>query len=136
MSKILVFPNKIGDQEVKQKHIRSKKMFCVHKRTNLSETTRQLTCADCGSVIEPFDWINDRLKSDDRWWDEREALKREVADLRKKVDSLKKEERNAKNRIKRAKQKVDEAKVDEAKDKPIMSSKAISEAIQGSLLDD
>ena len=97
-SKIIKFdPSRLPLRTVKNNK------FCNHHYVYILERERMLKCRDCGSIINPFDFVWEWAISGEIIKNNRKWLLKEVKRLREKVDELKREERNTKARLRNAK---------------------------------
>jgi hypothetical protein len=63
--------------------LRAPKPECWHYQTILDQAQRRLVCKDCGSLVEPFDWLMRLARR-------KEALDLRYDDLRAKIEAAEK----------------------------------------------
>lgn len=64
---------------------------------------RQLTCRECGSIVDAFQWVSRMAMEESQLLRRIESLKSEVTTHGKRVEELKAEEQRIKSRIRSAK---------------------------------
>lgn len=103
---VVLFPKiKDGADAITPPAERTKKPYdaCRHRRkVLLDKEAHQLTCADCGQVLDCFDWIYDYVGR----WDTENTLYRQAQQQRRdageRLAELLRLERNAKARVRKA----------------------------------
>ena len=80
-----------------------KRAQCKHKNVEIWAKEPIIECSECGAVVDPYDWIRDRVK-DWRHWHHAEfikykELKREREELQKQVRILRGEYRDEAERV-------------------------------------
>ena len=64
---------------------------CFHRRAELDEQTRTLECAECGAILDPFQFVLVMALEERSVQMNVARLKKELAELSKEYDSLKKQ---------------------------------------------
>ena len=75
---------------------------CLHGSFKLRTSTQTVTCGACGVEMSPWVALLRIADEWDRLARNRDALRRQVADIRRRISALKREEQNAKTRVRRA----------------------------------
>ncbi|WP_455872136.1 hypothetical protein [Serratia proteamaculans] len=88
---------------------------CTHNKILVDSHHRQLTCRQCGAVVDAFDWINSVTKQETKVDWELRGLRREITDHRQGLEKLKREEVNCKARIKNASFKLNDIRIETEK---------------------
>lgn len=106
--KVVSFRSGAPSARLKELHWNDKRALCQHMSVEVWTSEPILECADCGAVVDPYQWIRNRVKD---WAHmENEAkyrvddAKREIADLKKTLKALRGEVDDAAeaNRVKHA----------------------------------
>ena len=63
---------------------RENKPYCSHTHIEVVETDRLLQCTDCGSLLDPFDWLFSLAKKE-------RYLKWQMDDLKKNIEEAHKQ---------------------------------------------
>ena len=105
--KVVTFPgaeplpeNLIQRQEDPKRYTR----FCTHGRITLDEHQRLVNCADCGAVLDPFQFLLKQADLLQRAWDNYRMASRKVEELNTSISNLQTEEKRLKARVRRAKE--------------------------------
>jgi hypothetical protein len=77
--------------------------YCTHGRITLDEHQRLVNCADCGAVLDPFQFLLKQAELLQRAWDNHRMAARKVEELNASISNLKAEEKRLKGRVARAK---------------------------------
>lgn len=77
--------------------------FCTHGRITLDEHQRLVNCAECGAVLDPFQFLLKQTDLLQRAWDNYRMASRKVDELNTSIGNLKTEEKRLKGRVQRAK---------------------------------
>lgn len=75
---------------------------CLHKAVEVSEAERVLRCTQCGSALDPFEYILQCATEGRTVITEIVSLYKRREDLRESVASLEREEKNTKARLRSA----------------------------------
>ena len=78
------------------------KPFCPHNHTEVDARHRELVCADCGSDVDPFEFLRHLADHIDRYHDCCAWAKRDAERAKRELDDIKRELRNAKARLRTA----------------------------------
>ncbi len=89
-----------------QQKQKARKPYCPHNSTMLDPHTRSVECKNCGSIIDPFDYLLKIARNNDMYWNMRKEYEQEATEARKRLDDLLRRERNTKNRLQRAEEKL------------------------------
>ena len=65
-----------------------KRLRCPHKRIEVWPKEPIIECADCGAVVDPFQWIRDRCAD---WKQMVASVDWKVADAKRELEELKRE---------------------------------------------
>ncbi|RFP32463.1 hypothetical protein [Duganella sp. BJB476] len=83
-----------------------KKMYCQHGGLRIDPHERSIACAECGQVLDPFDYLLTNAATINRAWQDHGYVKREISDIQDRITELKKEEKRLKAQIKRSADKI------------------------------
>jgi hypothetical protein len=83
-----------------------KKMFCQHARLSIDAHERLISCADCGQVLDPFQFLHQNAMTLQRAWQDHAYVKQELGEMQDRVSSLKKEEQRLRAMVKRLSEKT------------------------------
>lgn len=75
--------------------------FCQHEKVTLDEHTRTVTCAKCGAVIDPFNFLLHNAKTIQMAWQHHRMAMHKVQEITERVDMLKREENRLRGIVKR-----------------------------------
>lgn len=79
---------------------------CAHDSLRIDAHERTVSCAKCGQVLEPFDYLLSNAVVLQRAWQDHAYVKRDLGDMQDRVTELKKEEKRLRAQIKRLDGKV------------------------------
>lgn len=88
---------------------------CTHSKILVDSHQRQLTCRQCGAVVDAFDWIHSVTRGETKVDWELRGLRSEITDHRQGLEKLKREEVNCKARIKNASFKLNDLRIETEK---------------------
>lgn len=77
--------------------------FCTHGRITLDEHQRLVNCAECGAVLDPFQFLLKQADLLQRAWANHRMAAAKVEELNTSISNLKTEEKRLKGRVARAK---------------------------------
>lgn len=77
------------------------KRFCKHPSVIVDEGQRTIQCQLCGAMIDPFAYLNDLAKQQDRFRMNIKDLNALIASKTEVLEDLKRQERNARDRLHR-----------------------------------
>lgn len=80
--------------------------YCKHGSLHLDPHERIMTCAQCGQVLDPFDFMLTNALTINRAWQDHTQVRRELGDLQERISDLKKDEKRIKAQIKRHADKI------------------------------
>jgi hypothetical protein len=80
--------------------------FCSHDVIQLDEHQRQVTCAQCAAVLDPFEFLRTNAHVIQRAWAANDEMRRMTADITARVAALKKEETRLRAMVKRLQEKT------------------------------
>ncbi|HYE35479.1 hypothetical protein [Methylocaldum sp.] len=83
-------------------------LSCAHWQLVIDERSRTLACKDCGSIIEPFNWLLNVARRADSFDTQHRALRVEIERAKKTLDAVHRELRKAERRRDGLKQEVAE----------------------------
>jgi hypothetical protein len=76
--------------------------FCSHEYSILDDVLRTVRCKRCDALLDPFDTLLKWARTWDRYRDDRERCRREIAAAESRLAVLDRNERNARARARRA----------------------------------
>lgn len=77
------------------------KRYCQHPSILVSEKERTVKCNLCGAILDPFQWILDNSKQQNRFRMNIKGLNDLISEKEGVLGELKRQERNARERLKR-----------------------------------
>lgn len=86
-----------------------KSAYCRHRKTELDSENREIICRDCGSKVDPFDWVKSTLEQNAKFWNERASLQKEIQRKELKIEELRAEETKVKSRLRNARESLSRA---------------------------
>lgn len=75
--------------------------FCNHTKAIVDESNRKIFCANCNSVLDPFDFLWMWATKEDRIKSRYHFYKEKLENTRDRLDELLRIEKNARSRLKR-----------------------------------
>lgn len=106
--KILSFPSKaIPDCPVEVVDSKPVGRFChQHLRVRFDLYTRTAECADCGQVLDPFNYLVNGAHAIRRGWEQYKNLENLIREKQEAVNALEKERRRLQPIVKRLREKA------------------------------
>ncbi|WP_343724876.1 hypothetical protein [Herbaspirillum huttiense] len=95
-------------QEVPEQTITLEKQpfnMCQHAKISLDSHQRLVNCAQCGAVLDPFEYLVKNAVVLRRAWTDHASVKHVLADMNDRAAALKKEEQRLKASVRRLKEK-------------------------------
>lgn len=77
------------------------KRFCPHHHVEVDERHRELVCQDCGSDVDPFDFLSYMAHSIDKYTEYTARAKRDAEHAERELADVKRRLRNAKAQLRR-----------------------------------
>lgn len=106
--KVLSFPVRaVPECPVEVVNTRNPGKFCLyHMRIRLDVHKRVVECADCGQILDPFDYIAAGAQAIRRGWQEHAHVESLIREKRDQVTALDKERKRLQPILKRMREKV------------------------------
>jgi len=82
--------------------------FCGHETIRVEAHQRQVTCAKCKAVLDPFDFLRDNARHLQDAWERHRQVNAKVREISERVHELSKEEKRLKARVKTLQEKTGE----------------------------
>jgi len=74
---------------------------CQHERITIHELERTLMCTDCGSVLDPFDYLRGHAVALRRGWERYQSVVAREREIRENLVRLEKEQKRLKAQVSR-----------------------------------
>ena len=79
---------------------------CSHQSLEIDTHERTIRCSKCGAVLDPFNYLATNGRAIKLAWQDHDAVRRRVGEMRESIERLAREEKRLKAAVKRAREKL------------------------------